>query len=311
VVPGKLELFSNYDADRRRLARPQTLLIDSTELDSGEALSSEFRAFARNEINAFKNELAQRFGQSAAEKISDEDLLREVMNTVGKPGKLGEQVRCVVSVSMLTEGWDTNSVTHILGVRAFGTQLLCEQVVGRGLRRVSYDPGTGNLFSPEYANVFGIPFSFAQENQGAITTVPPKPARRVYALPERQKLEIRFPRVVGYRVRLPSDRLRWTWDQDSRFVLSPAELPTRARVEDLIGAGETITLDDYMDQRLPTVAFHVAGHALRTRFRDEDGNLKPYLFPQLLAATKEMADNTIVLHRWSQAGTLPLEGSRR
>ena len=72
----------------------------------------------------------------AGEKISDQDLLREVMNTVGKPGQLGESIRCVVSVSMLTEGWDANTVTHIMGVRAFGTQLLCEQAVGRGLRRV-------------------------------------------------------------------------------------------------------------------------------------------------------------------------------
>jgi type III restriction enzyme len=133
LVRGRLPLFANYNADGRRLARPMTLLIDSTELDSGEALSSEFRNFARAEIDAFKVARAQRYGQSAADNLTDEDLLREVMNTVGKPGQLGEQVRCVVSVSMLTEGWDTSTVTHILGVRAFGTQLLCEQVVGRGL----------------------------------------------------------------------------------------------------------------------------------------------------------------------------------
>ena len=78
--------------------------------------------------------------------LTDEDLLREVMNTVGKPGKLGEQVKCVVSVSMLTEGWDANTVTHVLGVRAFGTQLLCEQVVGRGLRRMSYAANDDGLF---------------------------------------------------------------------------------------------------------------------------------------------------------------------
>ena len=77
-------------------------------------------------------------GAAEAADISDQDLLREVMNTVGRKGRLGEQIRCVVSVSMLTEGWDTNTVTHIFGVRAFGTQLLCEQVVGRGLRRQSY-----------------------------------------------------------------------------------------------------------------------------------------------------------------------------
>ena len=86
--------------------------------------------------------------------------MREVMNTVGKAGKLGEPVRCVVSVSMLTEGWDANTVTHILGVRAFGTQLLCEQVVGRGLRRRSYEPDENGFFTPEYADVYGVPFQF-------------------------------------------------------------------------------------------------------------------------------------------------------
>ena len=83
------------------------------------------------------------------------------MNTVGKKDRLGEQIRCVVSVSMLTEGWDANTVTHILGVRAFGTQLLCEQVVGRGLRRQSYDLNEEGLFNVEYADVLGIPFDFA------------------------------------------------------------------------------------------------------------------------------------------------------
>ena len=257
-------------------------------------MSTEFRSFARPEIDAFKTALAQRSGQSAAEKITEEDLLREVMNTVGKPGRLGEQVRCVVSVSMLTEGWDTSTVTHILWVRAFGTQLLCEQVVGRGLRRLSYDPDAEGMLRPsEYANIFGIPFSFAQHNQGETTYRPPKPTRRVYALPEREALEIRFPRVAGYRVKLPGDRLRWVWDQDSRFNLDPDRTPTRAEVQDILGAGEIITLDNYMDQRPSTVAFHVAGHALRSRFRDEAGNLKPFLFPQLLKATREWLDTQL------------------
>src|SRR4029077_11618118 len=94
------------------------------------------------------------------ESLTDEDLMREVLNTVGKKGKLGENIRCVVSVSMLTEGWDCTTVTHILGVRAFGTRLLCEQVMGRGLRRRSYaaDPST-QMLSPEYADIFGVPFS--------------------------------------------------------------------------------------------------------------------------------------------------------
>lgn len=96
------------------------------------------------------------------------------MNTVGKQGRLGEQIRCVVSVSMLTEGWDANTVTHILGVRAFGTQLLCEQVIGRALRRQSYELNEQGLFDVEYADVFGIPFDFTAK---PVVVTPPKPAK--------------------------------------------------------------------------------------------------------------------------------------
>ena len=130
------------------------------------------------------------------------------MNTVGKPGRLGEGIRCVVSVSMLTEGWDTNTVTHIVGVRAFGTQLLCEQVVGRALRRQSYelDPKT-QLFPVEYADILGIPFAFTAKPVAA-PIVAPKPVFRVQAVKERAVLEIIFPRVEGYRVDLPGERLQ-------------------------------------------------------------------------------------------------------
>ena len=99
------------------------------------------------------------------------------MNTVGKPGRLGEHVRCVVSVSMLTEGWDANTVTHILGVRAFGTQLLCEQVVGRGLRRRYYAVGDDGRLVPEYAEVYGVPFSFIPSGGSARPAPPPGASR--------------------------------------------------------------------------------------------------------------------------------------
>src|SRR5437899_9851901 len=118
------------------------------------------------------------------------------MNTVGKPGQLGDSIRCVVSVSMLTEGWDTNTVTHILGVRAFGTQLLCEQVVGRGLRRQSYDLNEEQLLNVEYADILGIPFDFTAK---PVIAPPkrPKSTVRVHALKERAALEIVFLRVNG------------------------------------------------------------------------------------------------------------------
>ena len=112
------------------------MLIDSHQLESGEKLSDDFRRAAADLIERFRRERQERTGnREEADKISEQELLREAMNTVGKEGRLGQNIRCVVSVSMLTEGWDASTVTHVLGVRAFGTQLLCEQVVGRALRR--------------------------------------------------------------------------------------------------------------------------------------------------------------------------------
>ena len=164
----------------------------------------------------------QRTGRGGDE-LTDQDVLREVMNTVGKPGKLGEQVRCVVSVSMLTEGWDASTVTHILGVRAFGTQLLCEQVVGRGLRRSSYVPNDDGMFDPHYAEVFGVPFSFLPTAGIDRPVRPPVIPTRVHSLPERAELAVAFPRLVGYHYDFPTERLEARFSRDSLMSLSPAQ----------------------------------------------------------------------------------------
>ena len=137
-------------------------------------MSDDFKKIAAREIEEFKAEYRVRFPGRDAENLTDEDLLREVMNTIGKAGKLGEHVKCVVSVSMLTEGWDANTVTHVLGVRAFGTQLLCEQVVGRGLRRMSYAANEQGMFEPEYAEVYGVP---SRSSRAAARPRSPSPAR--------------------------------------------------------------------------------------------------------------------------------------
>lgn len=133
---GRLPLFRNFDETTGNpLPRPNTLLIDSEQLEAGDALDDKFHDMAADEIERFRREIVERTGDArAGDNISDQELLREVMNTVGKSGQLGGAIRCVVSVSMLTEGWDANTVTHVLGIRAFGTQLLCEQVIGRALR---------------------------------------------------------------------------------------------------------------------------------------------------------------------------------
>ncbi len=286
LVPGKLALFSNVDETGRWLSRRRTLLIDSEQLDSGEALSEDFRSVAGPEIEAFKKELRLRGDPRDIDKLTDADILREVMNTVGKPGKLGADIRCVVSVSMLTEGWDANTVTHILGVRAFGTQLLCEQVVGRGLRRISYeiDPATG-FFPREYVEVLGIPFTFAQQGQQD-DHGPPRKVTRIHAMKERAELEIRFPNVEGYRVVFPRKPLRPRFTSDSVMSLTPDDIPLKTEVEPLIGEGFTLDLRKDFDQlRLKTVIFDVAGLLLRNYFKDEDGALQVWRYPELVAIT--------------------------
>ena len=204
---GHLELFRNFDSHGQRLGRPHTLLIDSAQLESGDALDSNFRKLAAAEIERFRREIVERTGDRAqADDLTDQDLLREVMNTVGKPEQLGGDIRCVVSVSMLTEGWDANTVTHVLGVRAFGTQLLCEQAVGRALRRQSYELNEEGLLDVEYADVLGIPFDFTA-TPVVVKPKPPSDTVQVRAIsPERDACEIRFPRVQGYRVELPRER---------------------------------------------------------------------------------------------------------
>ncbi|EHK54476.1 BPTD_3080 family restriction endonuclease [Allomesorhizobium alhagi] len=286
-VPGRLNLFSNVDERGQWLGRRRTLLIDSEQLDSGEALSDEFRTLAADEIQAFKKELRLRNDPRDIDKLTDADILREVMNTVGRIGKLGADIRCVVSVSMLTEGWDANTVTHIMGVRAFGTQLLCEQVVGRGLRRVSYetDPTTG-FFPVEYADVLGVPFTFAQQGKNVAPLPPPK-VTRVRAMEDRGKLEIRFPNVEGYRIVFPRKSLRPVFTADSKMTLTPDDIPMVTEVEPLIGEGFTLDLRTQANQlRLKTVIFDVAGLLLRTYFKDPDGALQVWRYPELTRITE-------------------------
>ena len=196
-------LFRNFDENGNPYPRPNTLLIDSEQLESGEGLDKNFRTMAADEIERFKREMKQRGDHKEAENITDEMLLREVMNTVGKPGQLGETIRCVVSVSMLTEGWDANNVTHVLGVRAFGTQLLCEQVIGRALRRQSYelnDEGCSTLNMPM---CWAFPLISPPSRWWHRRSPPPKPFTFMPINPERTALEIRFP---GWRDIAPNPR---------------------------------------------------------------------------------------------------------
>nr|WP_226995796.1 restriction endonuclease [Gordonia phthalatica] len=292
VRSGKLELFKNFDDAGRHLARPRTILVDSEQLESGEALKDDFKKVASGEIDAFKAQYRIDHPGADAEKITDEEILREVMNTVGKQGKLGAQVRCVVSVAMLTEGWDANTVTHILGVRAFGSQLLCEQVVGRGLRRRSYAVNEDGRFEPEYANVYGIPFSFIPSDKPTKDPKPPEPTLHVRSLPGRDHLEIRFPRVEGYRLELPDPELVFDVDHAQKFVIGASEVPTWTESEGIVGGGERDEMNHRVGVRRQEIAYKIAEDLL-TRYFQDGGNLRPWMFPQLLKIADLWLENCV------------------
>jgi type III restriction enzyme len=308
VHRGHLELFRNYDEHGNRIARAPTLLIDSAQLESGEALDANFRKLAAAEIEQFRRERQDRTGRvEDADDIDDAELLREVMNTVGRVGRLGESVQCVVSVSMLTEGWDANTVTHILGVRAFGTQLLCEQVVGRGLRRQSYELNENGLFDVEYADVLGIPFDFTSKPV-VVKRTPPKLVTRVQAVKERvaerPELEISFPRVEGYRVDLPEERISATFSEDSRLVVDPEMIgPSRVTMQGIVGATEELTAKGVGDQRPSAIAYALAAHLLK-RFGDESGDLPVHLFGQVRRIVREWLDGGYLVLKGVPMGVL-------
>ena len=297
VVNGRLALFRNYDEHDNPLPRPRTLLIDSEQLESGDSLDKNFRVAAGDEIERFRREIIERSkDRSQAENLSEQDLLREVMNTVGKPEHLGESIRCVVSVSMLTEGWDANTVTHVLGVRAFGTQLLCEQVIGRALRRQSYDVNDEGLFNVEYADVLGIPFDFTAK---PVIAPPQRPRETVQVKavsPERDTLKIRFPRVAGYRVELPEDSLTANFNADSVLELTPELVgATQTRNSGIIGEQVDLNLHHLEDMRRSTLLYTLTQHLLGTaQWRDADEEPKLQLFGKLKRIVRQWLDTSLI-----------------
>ncbi|MEH6718869.1 MAG: DEAD/DEAH box helicase family protein [Aurantimonas endophytica] len=304
-VRGKCPLFRNYDPDGVALPRMRTLLIDSQQLESGESISPEFRQAAEVEIARFRDELIQRTGDSTAAKTIDEAaILREVMNTVGRKGQLGEGIRCVVSVSMLTEGWDANTVTHVLGIRAFGTQLLCEQVIGRALRRQSYQLQADGHFAVEYADVLGIPFDFTAQ---PVIAPPAKPQNlvRVHAVtPARDASEIRFPRVEGYRTELPSERLSATFSHDSTLELTPELVGATETVNSgIIGETADLTIEHLADTRAATIHLRLAEWIVKRRMTN--AGERPNV--GLIVQTKSIVRRWMAEHFRPVGGTQPAQ----
>lgn len=215
VVYGQGKVFPEYFTNREGFT--PTIRIDSKLLSQAES---------------------QPGSAPGASKQDAAEALRRIVATVGKKGQPGEQVRCVVSVAMLNEGWDANNVTHILGLRAFSSQLLCEQVVGRGLRRLDYtpDPKTG-LLTEEYVDIYGVPFSLIPF-KGRKTLAPApedKPKNHVRALPERALYELRFPVVEGYAFALQRNLIKADLERMETLAVEPQHEPTAVFVKPRVG----------------------------------------------------------------------------
>ena len=313
LAKGNLPLLSNVDEDGSWIRRSPTILIDSAQLESGEAMKDDFKKAASREIDQFKRELVARGDSATAEKLTDEDLLREVMNTVGKKDRLGERVRCVVSVGMLTEGWDANTVTHILGIRAFRSQLLCEQVVGRGLRRRDWSLNDEGRFEPEYADIYGVPFAFIPgDGSGPVDTPPKPPAVMVEALDDRYDLRITFPRLDGYRVELPDERFTVDFDDDSRMVLRSDDVATWVELQGVVGLSVEIETEKYRTARDQQVAYAIARTLIQRHFQPDPDDRTPWLFEQLIQICRQWLAACVTLDDDTHVGLLLLsEGSNQ
>ena len=226
------------------------------------------------------------------------------MNTVGKAGRLGGDTRCVVSVSMLTEGWDASTVTHVLGVRAFGTQLLCEQVIGRALRRQSYDLNEEDVFDVEYADVLGIPFDFTARP----VVAPPQPPRETVQVkaisPERDACEIRFRACRGTASSCPRSGCPPPSTTTRPWSSPPiwSDPPSRATRASSAKAW-ILSLEHLEEMRPSTVVFHLTKRLLETKWRDPGEEPKLHLFGQLKRITRQWLKDHLVC----KGGTYPAQ----
>ena len=312
VVDGIKELFSNYEPTTKAAKKkPPTLLIDSDALENGGQINDDFKRIFSSEIEEFKKDYARMYGQGSIDKISDAEILREVVNTVGQQGKLGSHIRCVVSVSMLTEGWDANTVTHIMGLRAFGSQLLCEQVAGRALRRMSYFlqgyDKDGNptddkrkivleKFPPEYAHIIGVPFKMFK---GGKTEPPPSPVdlTHIASIPDRQAaMEIEFPNVVGYRVENLDGDLKYDFSSIENYEIDGSKFPTETIMTSPISSNEEkLEVKGVLEKRDQELIFLITKELIKYHFSDEEGNPRFQKFNKLKSIVEEWYKEKVLL----------------
>jgi type III restriction enzyme len=293
---------------RNTETRTNTIRVDSKvvhETDTGEAKGDESRwmRFTLDTVGRTQWPLDSQSRPLYPEGF--EDLAGKLKRPLHPPGR---DVLCIVSVGMLTEGWDCNTVTHIIGLRPFMSQLLCEQVVGRGLRRSSYELGADGKFTEEIAKILGVPFDVIPFKTSEGGPAKPKEKRRhVHSLPEREAFRIQFPRVEGYTQAI-RNRVTVDWDNEAQLILDPlnippeiqmkASLPTNEGRPCLSGPGALVdvTLNPYRKgKRLQEIIFELAVSLTRDYVRQPASSIPAHvLFPQLLKIVLRFVDEMLV-----------------
>ena len=273
--PGPYEIFSNVTKDGP-VDNPPTLLVHSgiEDATTQDKKAEKLANFQKLFFSAGKD---ANVGEQAAH-------IRRVFNTVGQSGELGEHIRCLISVSMLTEGWDVRTVTHILGFRAFDSQLLCEQVAGRALRRTSVPViGEGQTLELEYADIFGVPFTFMRG--GEIFPPPiPRDTWLVRSLPEQSAFRLFWPNVDGYRMAPPGRSLKFQRDMVQPFR---TETPHHPTVTTVSGTHGEQTDSRRPEERRNRIRYSLAKEALHVFEPHDPGPIDSRfsLFTAMICAT--------------------------
>ncbi|GJM09714.1 MAG: hypothetical protein DHS20C11_19900 [Lysobacteraceae bacterium] len=282
--------FDKGDAHWPEMHAPtRTLRVDSKVLEKAEigatsTSNKDYEARLKEIVDAADIPDTRREKLRALKK---EELLREIVDNVGKRGAAGQDLQNVISVAMLSEGWDAKNVTHIMGLRAFTSQLLCEQVVGRGLRRVSYDTDENGLFLPEYVNVFGVPLSISETGEGGDAPPPPKPTTQIEVVADRAHLEIKWPNVLRIETVI-RPQLVVDWSNVQPLTLDPASTPISAELAPALGGATDmakvtpIDLEKLPNEfRLQRLVFQAARKAF-TELKHGFKGSKEYLAIQLV-----------------------------
>ncbi|MCM0608779.1 MAG: DEAD/DEAH box helicase family protein [Ideonella sp. WA131b] len=312
----RVEHYLNHgDAHWPELKSPeQTLRVDSKVLEKAEmgekasSVAPEYVSRLREIVRAARLPADREARLLALDK---EDLLRAIVDNVGKHGQAGQRLQSVISVAMLSEGWDAKNVTHIMGLRAFTSQLLCEQVIGRGLRRVGYDKDENGLFVPEYVNVFGVPLSvFVDAGDGGETPPPPKPSTQIESLPWRNEFEVRWPNLLRVDT-VVKPALSVQWSKVGDLHLDPAQTVITAELAPAVGGATDLSKTTHIDlSKLPEefreqrIVFQAARKAFDQIAGKFTGN-REYLVFQLIRLVEQLLASTkLVIPSLFHAGSV-------